>query len=135
MTRKETIRKLISSLRERRLVLRKIISGFEQSLAVDGDGDVIDRATMNEQLQVYSKLAETELQELKLVSAALQRYKKRKYGVCESCKRKIPIRRLRALPCATQCIECKQRLESGASDSAFPNFDMQNGNSLVDVAV
>ena len=135
MNREETIRKLIASLRERRLVLRQIIGGFEQSLSVDGDGDVIDRATMNEQLEVYSKLAEAESQELKLIGAALQSYKKRKYGVCESCKRKIPLARLRALPCATQCIQCKQRLESGTSDSAFPHIDMQNGNSLGDVTV
>ncbi len=33
------------------------------------------------------------------------------YGNCESCSNKIPIARLRALPCATLCIDCQRELE------------------------
>ena len=45
------------------------------------------------------------------VEHALQRIDDGTYGVCESCGKRIEAPRLRALPYASRCIECKRREE------------------------
>lgn len=44
---------------------------------------------------------------LKLIESALTRLKNGKYGVCLKCGKKIPEDRLRAIPYALLCIQCK----------------------------
>lgn len=56
-------------------------------------------------------LAEVKNQVLK----ALARFKRGRYGFCEKCKKPIDKARLKALPAATQCFKCEQKLESDAS--------------------
>lgn len=44
------------------------------------------------------------------VEAALQRFDQGNYGLCENCGAQIDPARLKALPYATLCIRCQQRL-------------------------
>jgi DnaK suppressor protein len=60
------------------------------------------------------KLLEIGNAELTQVSAALEQIAAGTYGVCVSCKEAVNIERLKALPFATQCINCKRLEESGA---------------------
>jgi RNA polymerase-binding protein DksA len=48
---------------------------------------------------------------LKRVDEALDRIENGNYGVCEMCGQSIPEERLRALPYANLCIECRQKEE------------------------
>ena len=48
---------------------------------------------------------------LKSVEAALTRLKNDRYGVCLQCGKKIPEERLRAIPYAVLCVECKSIVE------------------------
>lgn len=43
------------------------------------------------------------------IEEALERIEKGNYGSCESCGKKIEAARLKALPYASLCIECKKR--------------------------
>jgi DnaK suppressor protein len=43
---------------------------------------------------------------------ALERIENGTYGICESCGEEISIKRLKARPVTTQCIECKAKEES-----------------------
>jgi DnaK suppressor protein len=52
--------------------------------------------------------------ELSQVTAALEQIAAGSYGVCVGCKQAINMERLKALPFATQCIDCKRLEESGA---------------------
>lgn len=52
--------------------------------------------------------------ELSQVNAALEQIAAGTYGVCVGCKEEVNIERLKALPFATQCINCKRLEESGA---------------------
>ena len=45
------------------------------------------------------------------VDAALARFEEGAYGVCERCGQQIDPARLKALPYATLCMNCQQRLE------------------------
>lgn len=48
------------------------------------------------------------------VKEALQRIEAGTYGVCASCHKRIDEQRLRALPYAELCIDCKSRQEGGS---------------------
>lgn len=48
---------------------------------------------------------------LERVNQALKQIEKKKYGVCARCGKKIDMARLRALPYADLCIECKKEEE------------------------
>ena len=45
------------------------------------------------------------------IDEALKRIKEGKYGKCESCGKKIPVRRLKAVPYAKHCIQCQSKEE------------------------
>ncbi|MHB8781126.1 MAG: TraR/DksA family transcriptional regulator [Candidatus Geothermincolia bacterium] len=45
------------------------------------------------------------------VNLALEKLEKGTYGICENCGQKIMDARLKALPYATLCIDCKQKEE------------------------
>jgi RNA polymerase-binding transcription factor DksA len=47
---------------------------------------------------------------LKDIKRALEKMKKRKYGICEKCKREIERERLKANPAAKLCLKCKDAL-------------------------
>ena len=72
-----------------------------------------DAASDNYDLEVTCGLIETEREELKLIDAALKRVEKKTYGVCEGCEKPIPKSRLRVLPFARLCIQCKEEQEQG----------------------
>jgi DnaK suppressor protein len=46
------------------------------------------------------------------VTDALARFEQGTYGICESCREEIDPARLKALPYATLCIRCQQRLKA-----------------------
>lgn len=47
---------------------------------------------------------------LEYVVRALEKIYKKTYGICESCKKAIPVERLKLVPEARYCIECNKRL-------------------------
>jgi DnaK suppressor protein len=49
------------------------------------------------------------------IERALRRIEDANYGVCESCNKDIPIRRLEAVPDATLCIACQEEQEKKRS--------------------
>lgn len=48
--------------------------------------------------------------QLRLVEEALDRIHTGDYGVCLSCEKSIPPKRLQALPWAQYCVTCQQNL-------------------------
>lgn len=49
------------------------------------------------------------------LSVVNERIREGTYGFCEECGCRIPLRRLRAIPTATLCIECQERREAAAA--------------------
>jgi len=115
MTRQESLFRLRQVLIRRRDALRRTLHGeLERFNTMDERvvGDVVDQALDTAYGTVNSQLAEAESRELEQIEHALRRYRERRYGVCESCDRNIPLARLRALPYATTCIRCRKEAES-----------------------
>ncbi len=72
-----------------------------------------DQGSDEFQYETTIKYASTEGQLLYQVEQALARIEDGSYGKCESCQSAINIERLRALPYAHLCIECKEKEEAG----------------------
>ncbi|MGI9176314.1 MAG: TraR/DksA family transcriptional regulator [Pirellulales bacterium] len=58
-------------------------------------------------------LMATEEETLELVEQALDRIRGRRYGLCEECGGVIAKKRLEAIPFASMCIRCAEKMESG----------------------
>jgi len=56
-------------------------------------------------------LMENESDEIHEIEEALDRIKDGTFGLCESCRKKIPKERLKAIPYARLCVNCKKREE------------------------
>lgn len=56
-------------------------------------------------------LMETEGDTLEAIETALERVEEGTYGACEECGLKITKTRLNAIPYATYCIKCAEKLE------------------------
>lgn len=59
-------------------------------------------------------LIENEEEELNSISEALSRIEEGTFGVCEECEKSIPKERLKAIPHARLCLECKKKEEGEA---------------------
>jgi DnaK suppressor protein len=60
---------------------------------------------------VLSQLEGRHKYELDAIDAARARLVAGTYGVCEGCRRAIPLRRLRAIPDTPYCVACQHREE------------------------
>lgn len=67
-----------------------------------------DQATDNFDREFTLGLASNEQQTLNRIDEALGRIKEGTYGICEVCKKPIPMKRLAAVPYASTCIKCQE---------------------------
>lgn len=75
--------------------------------------DQASRALCDELAQGFAEIATANL---RMIDRALERIEKRTYGRCENCGKAIPVSRLRALPFAELCVECKREEEAAAGE-------------------
>lgn len=75
-----------------------------------GNHQADDASDAFEQAKELSLLQNSE-RVLAQVEAALLRFERGVYGVCERCGQQIDPARLKALPYATLCMSCQQRIE------------------------
>jgi len=74
-----------------------------------------DLASTNYDQEVATGLLENERQILEAVRAALARIDAGTFGRCADCGRELPEGRLTAVPYATRCVACEERLEQTES--------------------
>ena len=82
--------------------------------AADEVRDLADQASDSYDRELAFGLSEAERSRLREVDEALERIAKGKYGVCDSCGKAISANRLKALPFARLCVDCKSKEERGA---------------------
>ncbi|PYV24703.1 MAG: RNA polymerase-binding protein DksA, partial [Acidobacteria bacterium] len=102
--------------RYKRLLLAKrdeLLADTRRTLLVTGgaerrQGDLTDQATDEAQtlLQVHLSQGDTHL--LRAIEEALARIEHGTFGVCEACNRPIAESRLKAVPWARLCRDCKE---------------------------
>jgi DnaK suppressor protein len=118
MARKDAILRLHKHLLSRRESLLTSLKLEIEDLSELPDlatGDSADAASDAAHHAVSSQIAELESRELIKIERALQQIRRGKYGVCESCEKKIPLARLNALPYTTLCVTCQRDEEDYGS--------------------
>ena len=114
MRRTELIKDTKQRLIRRRDALRRALAGdisMLRSLPEQSVGDEVDAAIATEQSELRSQMASFESRELAQIEYALDNIRRGHYGRCEQCGKPISSLRLKALPYATECIECARREE------------------------
>lgn len=84
---------------------------FRQILHDEDHKDAGDVATDDIDKKMLETLGVQEQRRLNLIESALYQIESGRYGKCMSCGNKIPEDRLRAIPYALMCLDCKSREE------------------------
>ena len=74
--------------------------------------DPTDRATLESDRNFMLRIRDREHKLIKKIKKALERIENGTFGVCEACGEDISLKRLKARPVTTQCIECKTKEEA-----------------------
>lgn len=74
--------------------------------------DPTDRASLEADRNFMLRIRDREHKLIKKIKKALDRIENGTFGICESCGEEISIKRLKARPVTTQCIECKTKEEA-----------------------
>jgi DnaK suppressor protein len=114
MKRNEFVQETKKRLVNRRDALRLALAGDMSTLRAPHEGavgDEIDAAIATEQAELRSQMASFESRELAQIEYALDNIRRGHYGRCEHCDKPISPLRLKALPYATECIECARHEE------------------------
>ena len=76
----------------------------------ESGGAALEKAA--DEVEEYSTLLPIEYSlelRLKNIDLALEKIKKGEYGICEKCRKEIPIARLKVSPEARLCLKCKNK--------------------------
>ena len=105
-----------SDLRDQHRELARAIEKRQKeirALADFGPGDVMDASSGNARtenmLASYSQIRT----QLRKIEYALQRISTGDFGICSICEDPISLKRLQAMPWATNCIQCQEQSEQG----------------------
>ncbi|MCQ2398178.1 MAG: TraR/DksA family transcriptional regulator [Sphaerochaetaceae bacterium] len=104
---KEMERNLLEMQQAIQSKINKTDDDFRSVIGSMGIKDSIDLASDELATKKMEAVSQIDVGRLKAVEQALIRLRNGKYGVCEQCGKKIPEDRLRALPYALLCVECK----------------------------
>ena len=118
MRRTEFIKDTKQRLIRRRDALRRALAGDISMLRSHNEqavGDEVDAAIATEQSELRSQMASFESRELAQIESALDRIRQGRYGRCDTCDKAIAPTRLKALPYATECINCARTGERRAA--------------------
>ena len=77
--------------------------------------DVFDAAQKTALMQHQEVMLGRLAQKSQALAEAQERVRGGTYGICARCGCRIPRRRLQAVPTATLCVACQERLESVAA--------------------
>ena len=74
--------------------------------------DPTDRASLEADRNFMLRIRDRESKLIKKIKKTLKRIENGTFGICEKCGEDISLKRLKARPVTTQCIECKTKEEA-----------------------
>jgi DnaK suppressor protein len=120
----EELRAFERLLQRRRSILMGNVRRLEDEACrkgADAAGDLstmplhpADMATDTQQQDMSLLFMENENVRLQDIEEALERIQEDRFGLCEECDKEIALERLRAIPYAPLCVDCKRRQEEAA---------------------
>lgn len=73
--------------------------------------DPTDRASLEAERNFMLRIRNRESKLIYKIKAALERIETGAFGICETCGGEITVKRLKARPVTSQCIDCKSKEE------------------------
>lgn len=73
------------------------------------NADFAEQAVQRENDQVLDALEDSIRHEMAQIQITLGRLERDEYGICEVCEKRIPLKRLAALPHANRCVMCAEQ--------------------------
>lgn len=123
----DALREMLSRLQDetrRRIIDLRRDQGQESD---SGPADEIDSANTTEEVETHAGLIARAEEKLRFLDGAMTRLDAGKYGRCLKCGRAIPIERLIAIPFASYCLDCQEKLhraKGGWGDgTTIPPYD------------
>jgi DnaK suppressor protein len=101
----------------RRLLERMQAELTEPDQPAGVPGDSADMAHLVSAREESYEIGSVESRAVEQIDYVLRRIESGKYGICEDCGKRIPAARLKAMPFAFLCVECKQRDEQADEKS------------------
>jgi len=94
-------------------IVRKMSQAYSESKEVETDvaQDLADKAESSYTKEFLLSLTDSEREQLLQIDEALRALDKGTYGICQNCGSPISRKRLEALPWATYCVPCQEKLE------------------------
>ena len=118
---KSELKEFKTLLLHRKAVLQGDVKTLEDEACkkgTDAAGDLstlpmhlADLGTDSFEQDISLGLMENESDELHEIQEAFERIKDGSFGLCETCRKKIPKERLKAIPYARLCVACKNKEE------------------------
>lgn len=90
--------------------MAKVALGTDITICSNHPADSTDGCIRQEE-HVAKQLTDGRLKIIKKIDEAIRRVEKGEYGYCSECEEPIPIMRLKAVPFADKCVQCKSLLE------------------------
>ena len=90
-------------------------SSDRDEILIQHAADEFDRLQQQLNREVAIRNLDREARLLRSVEAALARFDDETFGVCLRCDELIPEKRLKALPWASYCVGCQQRIDQRAA--------------------
>ena len=79
----------------------------------EGTQDLADKASSAYTKEFLYSLSNTDREILKQVDEAVQRIPKKTFGTCVECGTELNRKRLEAVPWASHCLSCQEKIEKG----------------------
>jgi DnaK suppressor protein len=109
------LKKFRAQLEQRKQSLQSSASRTEvegRNVDTGNSADSADRAEDNYMKEFLFSLSENDRRLLRMVESALKRLETGSFGQCTSCGEAIETKRLQAVPWASHCLVCQEKLES-----------------------
>ena len=111
LKKREKIMKEINNIAKANLKSQKESSGDLSGYSYH----IADMASDSYERELSFNIASGEQEVVYEIDDALKRIDEGGYGKCQSCEKKIPVKRLMALPYAKYCIKCQSKQEKKKS--------------------
>ncbi len=98
------------ALENKRKELLRVSSDREEIL-IQHAADEFDRLQQQQNREIAIRNLDREARLLRNVQAALARFDQEIFGVCLRCDEEIPEKRLKAVPWASYCVDCQERID------------------------
>ena len=107
--RVRALRNLLTRLRSRELARLKELRRDQAEDILTEPSDELEVARSASDVELHASLIGRTEDWLKAIEGAFEAMNHGRYGICEKCKREIPLARLRARPFAAFCTECQKK--------------------------